>query len=189
MLSMPLNNTPSDIIIDNGIDADFGDLYDDSIDITADPIPGVLDDPKMYFDQITTTTVSPMLYDYLFSFGKPAKVKAVPIKKKFNAQSLKDAYSQILRTAESARERRSHNRVSRDLSPPFSEARQIVPFSTLSRPWVQPRKVIGILDKRAPAQFRFNNFVLISLPVFSVASTGSTGKKIPLTFYFIDKIF
>ena len=59
----------------------------------------------------------------------------------------------------------------------FADPRQFNPFSTLARPWVQTRKVIGILDKRAPPEFRFNNFVLISLPVFSVASTGSIGKR------------
>jgi len=162
---MPSINDPTDIAIDNE-SPDFGDLYDDSIDSIGAPISGVLDDPKMYFDQITTTTVNPMLYDYLFSFGKLAAAKPVTIKKKFDAQSLKDAYTKILKTAESARERRSHKRVSR----------QVSPFSTLQRPWVQPKRVVGILDKRAPPEFRFNNFVLISLPVFSVASTGSTGK-------------
>ena len=175
-LAMPGDNTPGDVAIDNE-SLDFGDLYDDSIDIVADPVPGVLDDPKMYFDQITTTTVSPMLYDYLFSFGKPTKIRDKPIKKKFNAQSLRDAYSQIMKTADSARERRSHKRVSRQTPEEFADPRQFNPFSTLARPWVQPRKVIGILDKRAPPEFRFNNFVLISLPVFSVASTGSIGKR------------
>jgi hypothetical protein len=177
---MPGDNTPSDITIDSD-SLDFGELYDDSIDITADPIPGVLDDPKMYFDQITTTTVSPMLYDYLFSFGKPTKIRNKPIKKKFDAQSLRDAYTQILKTADGARERRSHQRVLRDVTW-FDDPRQFNPFSTLARPWGQPRKVVGILDKRAPPEFRFNNFVLISLPVFSVASTGSIGETLFSTF-------
>jgi hypothetical protein len=48
---MPGDNTPGDVTIDNE-SLDFGDLYEDSIDISADPIPGILDDPKMYFDQV-----------------------------------------------------------------------------------------------------------------------------------------
>jgi hypothetical protein len=167
---MPSTNDPTDVAIEDE-PLDFESLYDVSIDSIVSPISGVLGDPTMYFDQVTTTTVSPMLYDYLFSFGKPAVAK--PIKKKFDAQSLKDAYTKILKTAESARERRSHKRV----------PRQVAPFSTLQRPWVQPRRVVGILDKRAPPEFRFNNFVLISLPVFSVASTGSTGKTTFESFY------
>ena len=197
---MPIDNTPTGVTIEPEL-VEFPD-YNDNIEISADPVPGILNDPTMYFDQVSTTTVSPLLYDYLFSFGKPTKGKEKQTRKKFNAQSLRDAYSQILKTAEVARERRSHHkRVLRQLSEEefefqqdyfgtevesefefsdhddeLADSRQLHPFSTLSRPWDQPRAVIGILDKRAPPEFRFNNFVLISLPVFSVASTGSTGK-------------
>jgi len=165
---MPGDNTPVDITIDNESIADFDNIYDDTLDLINPPVSVqvVSDDPKMYFDQVTTTTVSPVLYDYLFNFGSPSRPHLKETKrKKFNAQSLKEAYGQILKKVENARRPRSQSR----------SRRQVV-YSTLLRPVSHNRRVIGILDKRAPPQFRFNQFVLISLPAFSVASTGSTGR-------------
>ncbi len=135
------------------------------------PISNTNEEPVMYFDQITTTTVPPDMYDYLFAFDKPSRNRLNgPVRKKFDAQALKQAYAAILQKSQGQERAR---RVARSL---FGEvevlARQFLQRFTGPKP-----KILGLLDRRAPQAFRQNTFVKISLSQFSIVSTGTTGKN------------
>ena len=176
-----------------GLGEIYGDLgnYDlDSI-IYGDPAPLEIDyfgdggkpeeDPVMYFDQITTTTVPPDMYDYLFAFDKPSRNRiSGPVRKKFDAQALKAAYAALLQTSKTEEKAR---RITRSI---FEDARSATrslfeDVEVLARQFLQKftgvkPKVLGLLDRRAPIAFRQNTFVKISLAQFSIVSTGTTGK-------------
>ena len=159
----------------------------------------------MYFDQITTTTVPPDMYDYLFAFDKPSRNRIrKPVKtttsqtttrKKFDAQALKAAYMKLLKQAETQKKARS--RVTRslfggvlggveemagELKSMYNNAGGVEELARqflqrITGPGPKPR-VWGLLDRRAPPAFRQNTFVKISLSQFAIVSTGTTGKKI-----------
>ena len=136
------------------------------------------EDPAMYFDEITTTTVPPDMYDYLFSHSRH-RFKA-PVRKKFDAQALKAAYAEILRKAKDQEE---VSRVTRSVFSDVEEiARQFLQRITKNQP--TPR-VFGLLDRRAPILFRNNAFVKISLSQFSIVSTGTTGKQAEHDIYIV----
>ena len=73
------------------------------------------EDPVMYFDQITTTTVPPDMYDYLFAFEKPNRNKNrlkganSNTRKKFDAQALKAAYATLLEKSKTKSKNNSEN--------------------------------------------------------------------------------
>ena len=184
---------------------DIEDLYGDPppLDNYEDLLPDYDADPVMYFDQVSTTTVPPDMYDYLFAFDKPSRnrVGNVPNKdkprKKFNAQALKEAYAALLNSSGDKSKRRKKRSLWSGVSQWASSARSSV-FSgfedilsrssifdgveSLARQFLQritspiKPKVFGLLDRRAPLLFRQNNFVKISLSQFSIVSTGTTGK-------------
>jgi hypothetical protein len=168
---------------------DGGLLYEDppTIDWDYDNQDDSADkDPTMYFDEITTTTVSPDMYDYLFAFAKPSRHRIKgPVRKKFDAQSLKDAYAAIL---QKAKDQKTSQRVTRSvLDEAEAIARQFLQRITGPKP-----KVFGLLDRRAPPVFRANSFVRISLSQFSIVSTGATGMNsyfLMLKFRFSDDFF
>ena len=153
----------------------------------SNPSPDL--DPVMYFDQITTTTVPPDMYDYLFAFEKPSRNRIKgPTRKKFDAQALKAAYATLLeksKTQPSAE--RAPRRVTRSLFNFDSIYKNFDSFGgveELARQFLQrftgpgPKpKLLGLLDRRAPEAFRQNTFVKISLSQFSIVSTGTTGKN------------
>ena len=123
----------------------------------------------MYFDEITTTTVPPDMYDYLFSHSRH-RFKA-PVRKKFDAQALKAAYAEILKKAKASEE------VSRVTRSVFSDVEDIARQFLQRITGPSKPQVFGLLDRRAPFLFRQNSFVKISLSQFSIVSTGTTGKK------------
>jgi hypothetical protein len=66
-------------------------------------------DLNMYWDEIKTTTTAqpPDLYDYLFSFDIPNRNRIrVPTRKKFDAQALKLAYTEMLKNANEIKSKR-----------------------------------------------------------------------------------
>ena len=77
------------------------------------------EDPVMYFDQITTTTVPPDMYDYLFAFEKPNRNKNrlkganSNIRKKFDAQALKAAYATLLEKSKTKSKNNSDQEITR----------------------------------------------------------------------------
>ena len=170
-----------------GDDADYGgneneiqqqlDLDDlDGLDLGGGG-GGGLEDPAMYFDEITTTTVPPDMYDYLFSHSRHRNRFKAPAKKKFDAQALKAAYAEILKKAKA---QNVTSRVTRSvLSDVEDIARQFLQRITGPEP-----KVFGLLDRRAPLLFRQNAFVKISLAQFAIVSTGTTGKFLK-NYYFL----
>ena len=179
---------------------DIEDLYGDPppLDNYEDLLPDYDADPVMYFDQVSTTTVPPDMYDYLFAFDKPSRnrVGNVPNKdkprKKFNAQALKEAYAALLKQNKDQQKRKKRSLwewASSARSSVFSGFEDILSRSSilngvesLARQFLQritspiKPKVFGLLDRRAPLLFRQNNFVKISLSQFSIVSTGTTGK-------------
>ena len=182
-------------------DYDIDDLYGNPppLDNYEDLLPDYDEDPVMYFDQVSTTTVPPDMYDYLFAFDKPSRNRLSNpenSRKKFNAQALKEAYAALLN---SNKERRKRKRLKRSLfsgveswarNSVFSGLEDILSRSSiysgvenLARQFLQritspvKPKVFGLLDRRAPLLFRQNNFVKISLSQFSIVSTGTTGKQ------------
>ena len=213
--------TGSNNDLDPGIlgNYDIEDLYGDPppLDNYEDLLPDYDADPVMYFDQVSTTTVPPDMYDYLFAFDKPSRnrvgnrgegTKDKP-RKKFNAQALKEAYAALLNSADKQRKKR---RMTRSLfsgvsqwaesarSSVFSGFEDILSRSSifdgvenLARQFLQritspvKPKVFGLLDRRAPLLFRQNNFVRISLSQFSIVSTGTTGKTRDLFSFFFPK--
>jgi len=158
--------------------SDIGDLvYGSPPDVDVydyyGAAPAVDHDPTMYFDEITTTTVPPDMYDYLFAFDTPSRNRVKgPSRKKFDAQALKAAYAAILNKSSSQSQTKS--RVTRRSVFESVEqlARQFLQRFTGPAP-----KVLGLLDRRAPDPFRQNTFVKISLSQFSIVSTGTTGKE------------
>ena len=182
-------------------DYDIDDLYGNPppLDNYEDLLPDYDEDPVMYFDQVSTTTVPPDMYDYLFAFDKPSRNRLSNpenSRKKFNAQALKEAYAALLNQN---KERRKKKRLKRSLfsgveswarNSVFSGLEDILSRSSiysgvenLARQFLQritspvKPKVFGLLDRRAPLLFRQNNFVKISLSQFSIVSTGTTGKQ------------
>ena len=77
------------------------------------------EDPVMYFDQITTTTVPPDMYDYLFAFEKPNRNKNrlkganSNTRKKFDAQALKAAYATLLEKSKTKSKNNSDQEITR----------------------------------------------------------------------------
>ena len=77
------------------------------------------EDPVMYFDQITTTTVPPDMYDYLFTFEKPNRNKNrlkganSNTRKKFDAQALKAAYATLLEKSKTKSKNNSDPEITR----------------------------------------------------------------------------
>ena len=143
------------------------------------PAGGGLEDPAMYFDEITTTTVPPDMYDYLFSHSRLPDRNRIktPARKKFDAQALKAAYAEILKKA---KDQDTASRVTRSVLTDVEYiARQFLQRITGPEP-----KVFGLLDRRAPLLFRQNAFVKISLSQFAIVSTGTTGKFFVLLFIF-----
>ena len=176
MPTMPEPDVPN-YEIDDLYGGDFGN-YDLESYLNYEEIPTLTDDyfglgtgggdedPVMYFDQITTTTVPPDMYDYLFAFDKPSRNRVNgPVRKKFDAQALKSAYAALLKKSRA-------RRVTRSIFTEVGElARQFLQKFSGPAP-----KVLGLLDRRAPLAFRQNSFVKISLSQFSIVSTGTTGK-------------
>ena len=101
-------------------DYDFGLYYgaDDAGNTPAEGVDETTDDLNMYWDELqTTTTKGPDIYDYLFGFDIPNRNRnriKVPVRKKFDAQALKLAYSEMLKNAnelQSKRKRRLKRQV------------------------------------------------------------------------------
>ena len=152
------------------LEVDIYDFYGSPAEPVIDTgSAGGLEDPAMYFDEITTTTVPPDMYDYLFSHSRH-RFKA-PVRKKFDAQALKAAYAEILKKAKASEE------VSRVTRSVFSDVEDIARQFLQRITGPSKPQVFGLLDRRAPFLFRQNSFVKISLSQFSIVSTGTTGKK------------
>lgn len=151
----------------------LGDYDYGNIDLSGSGSSNANKDPAMYFDQITTTTVPPDMFDYLFNFDKPSRNRisgSPPVRKKFDAQALKAAYAAML---EKSQDQERSDRVTRSIFEDVEAmARQFLQRFTGPAP-----KVLGLLDRRAPILFRQNTFVKISLSQFSIVSTGTTGKN------------
>ena len=88
-------------------DYDFG-LYYGVDDDLASGDDAKEDDLNMYWDELkTTTTVQPDVYDYLFGFDIPNRNRIkVPTRKKFDAQALKRAYTEMLKNANELQSKR-----------------------------------------------------------------------------------
>ena len=89
-------------------DYDFG-LYYGADDVVSGGDSVKEDDLNMYWDELKTTTTlqPPDVYDYLFGFDIPNRNRIkVPTRKKFDAQALKRAYTEMLKNANELQSKR-----------------------------------------------------------------------------------